>query len=45
MKKLKITAIVIGSLCALAVIAVVLALNSAVQTWAVRKAVAGAKSA
>ncbi|MBL9189348.1 MAG: hypothetical protein JNK23_17830 [Opitutaceae bacterium] len=41
MKKLKITAIVIGSLCALAVIAVGLALNSAVQTWAVRKAVAG----
>ncbi|MDP3073148.1 MAG: hypothetical protein Q8N18_22835 [Opitutaceae bacterium] len=41
MKKIKITALVLGSLCALVVIAVVLALNSAVQTWAVRKAVAG----
>ena len=40
-KKIKISAIVLGSLGVLAVIAVVLALNSAVQTWAVRKAVAG----
>ena len=40
-KKLKITAIVLGSLCVLAIVAVVLALNSGVQTWAVRKAAAG----
>ncbi|MBL9201599.1 MAG: hypothetical protein JNL39_13905 [Opitutaceae bacterium] len=40
-KKLKISGIVIGSICALGVVAVVLALNSGVQTWAVRKAASG----
>lgn len=45
MKKLKITAIVVGALGLLAVVALVLALTPAVQTWAVRRAVAGQQGA
>jgi hypothetical protein len=41
MKVLKISAFVLGGLALLTVIAVALALNSGVQTWAVRKALAG----
>jgi hypothetical protein len=41
MKALKISAFVLGGLTLLTVIAVALALNSGVQTWAVRKALAG----
>ena len=41
MKALKITAIVLGGILVLLVIAVVLALMPSVQTWAVRKALAG----
>jgi hypothetical protein len=41
MKVLKFSAFVLGGLALLTVIAVALALNSGVQTWAVRKAIAG----
>lgn len=41
MKTLKIAGIIVGAIAVLAVLAVTAALSSAVQTWAVRKAVAG----
>lgn len=41
MKRLKLILIIVGSLAALVLLAVILAFTPAVQTWAVRKAVAG----